>query len=359
MKKIYLEKIEQYGSECYIGKADPRIIVRMATKVEMGTVQSAQRPLNEKRVKEISNYVSDKGILPNTLVLGTTNNTIKIKKCDEIEGLYYTEFPSLESEFESFKDTIDVMDGQHRLYSFLPEIRTIADNDKYDIGFTLYDKPNLQQRRKIFISCNEKQDKVSANLLLWFKEKLNMLSDDEKRTYNIVNKLSQEYPLKGHIIMGAEKIKNGVKSKEVIADLKKSGVLSLSTSGNILSDDQIVSVIRTYLSAWQDVVGFEFSSSTPKDSGVAVKMAGLKYMIYVLPSIWDYSIQCHKKFNNDFVSETLKKMISKFNVEHSDFFTDKELNKYFRDRTMISELADLSINIVKKLGSEDFNPLDD
>ena len=70
MKKIYLQKITQYGTECYIGKIDPRSLVRVAEKIEMSAVQDAQRPLNEKRVKSIANYVDgDKGILPNTLTI--------------------------------------------------------------------------------------------------------------------------------------------------------------------------------------------------------------------------------------------------------------------------------------------------
>ena len=46
MKKIYLQKIIQNGTECYIGKIDPRNLVRVAEKIEMSAVQDAQRPLN-------------------------------------------------------------------------------------------------------------------------------------------------------------------------------------------------------------------------------------------------------------------------------------------------------------------------
>lgn len=358
MIKVYLEKITQHGNDCYIGKIDPRILVEIATKIEMSTVQDAQRPLNEKRVKDIANYVSDdNGILPSTLTIASKDSRIDIKECEEIPGIYYTYLPNKDSEYKDYRDSVDVMDGQHRLYSFLKDIRIISDSEVYEIGFTLYDKPTLLQRRKIFISCNEKQEKVSPNLLLWFKEKLNMLSNDEKRYYTIVTQLSNEFPLKNHIIMSAEKIKNGVKAKEIIADFQHVHILDLSSSGRSLTDDQIVKVIRIYLSSWQKVAGFDFSSSSPKDAGVAVKMAGLKYMLYILPTLWDYSISCHEKFSEAFVEKTLKKMIDKFGIEYSAFFTDKNLNKYFRDRTAISQLANESIDIIKKFGSEDFDPL--
>ena len=182
MKKIYLQKITQYGTECYIGKIDPRSLVRVAEKIEMSAVQDAQRPLNEKRVKSIANYVDgDKGILPNTLTIATKDQRFEVHECDEMTGIYYIEFPETESEYSKFNGAIDVMDGQHRLYSFRNDICTLQNATQYEIGFTLYILPTLDERRRIFISCNEKQEKVSGNLLMWFRSKLNMLSNDEKK----------------------------------------------------------------------------------------------------------------------------------------------------------------------------------
>ena len=131
----------------------------------------------------------------------------------------------------------------------------------------------------------------------------------------------------------------------------------MSAAGKKLTEDQIVNVIRTYLSAWQTVAGFDFSSSTSKESGVAIKMAGLKYMIYILRPVWDYSIQCKEKFTKAFVEKTLKKVIDQYGVLYADFFTNKELNSYFRDRTMIMKFAEETSDKIKKLGAEEFNPL--
>lgn len=359
MRRVYLQKIIQHGVVSYCGRIDPRELVRIAEKVTMGEIQDAQRPLNKKRVKEIASYVNaDMGILPNTLTIATNSNKIQIKKTDFDDNLYYCELPNKEDEYDKFTNSIDVMDGQHRLYSFLPDMELLPANEPFEIGFVLYDKPSLALRRRIFISCNEKQEKVDPNLLIWFKEKLGLLNTEEVRYFNIVSTIANDYPLKDHVIMSAEKIKNGVKSKEIMADLKKIKILEFSQSGEKLSDSQIISLIEEYLTAWEKVVGFEFASSSPKDAGVAVKMAGLKYMIYILPAIWDYSINIKKKFKEAFLTETIQKLISAFGVEYENFFTDEDINKFFRDRTMIIELSNKSIDIVKKFGSESFNPLD-
>ena len=361
MKRILLQKIVQHDTTCYQGKIDPRILVKIATEVAVGEVQDAQRPLALKKMKEICKHVGNKGILPNTLTIATNTDKLKINKLDSeyVEELYYIDIPTEADEISMLANSIDVMDGQHRLYSFAQKESEIGKDDKYEMGFILYETPTLDLRRKIFVICNEKQDKVSPNLLMWLRDKLKMLNSGEKDLYYITGKLAESYPLKGHIIMGAEKITNGCKAKEIMADLKKIDILSFSISQDmVLTNDQIIDVLTKYFSAWQKVVGFEFSTSTPKEAGVAVKMAGMKYMIYVLKAVWDHSFTTKQKFNVEFCEKTLKQMISELGVPCEEIFTDKVLNKYFQDRTQITALAEKSKEIIKKLGAQGFNPLD-
>ncbi len=357
MEKIFLQEIFQHGTICYIGKIDPRKLVKVAKKVEMSETQEAQRPLSEKRVKEIAKYVSgSKGILPNTLTIASVDNRFVVKPTEE-STIKYIEFPSTDEEYEAFKDAVSVMDGQHRLYSFLPNIKSIPDSEKYEIGFTLYIRPTILERQQIFISCNEKQEKVSGNLLMWFRKELGMLSTDEERFYPIVSALSNEYPLKGHIIMSAEKIKNGVKANYIMSTLKKAGVDNIQANGVTLDDDNLIKVICRYLSAWENVVGFSFVSSSAKQAGPAIKGAGLNYMLQLLPVIWDRSITMGKYFTQDFVEETLRDFITAEGVECSKFFICEKHKMCFGDRTSIDKFANDSKNLIKSLNTGSFNPL--
>ena len=356
MQRIYLQDIRQHGEVCYLGKIDPRILVKVATKVAMGETQDAQRPLSKKRVVDISKYVEDAGILPNTLTLATKDSRFDIKK-DAEKGLFYIDFPSENSEFAQFVEAIDVMDGQHRLYSFLDDICKLHVDTPYEIGFTLYDKPTLSQKRKIFISCNEKQEKVSGNLLMWFRKQLNLLTEDELNFYNIVQQLSDSYPLKGHIIMSAEKITNGVKAKEVMSALKQAKIHNLMIAGKILTDDQKVKVITTYLIAWEKFADFKFATSKLKDAGPAIKMAGLKFMLLLLPTIWSRAIKTQTSFTSEFVIDVLNSLATYKAVPREDFFTCDEHKLKFRDRTVSDIFAHECINIIESLDTGDFNPL--
>lgn len=357
MKRIYLQKITQHGEICYIGKIDPRKLVKVCTKVEMSEVQDAQRPLNKKRVQEISKYVSEEnGILPNTLTLATKDNSFEIKY-DSNTQFYYIEFPSERNEFNAFHNKIDVMDGQHRLYSFQDDLCRLGTDTPYELGFTLYDKPTLSQRRKIFISCNEKQEKVSGNLLMWFKIQLNMVSDEERDFYSVVQRLSEEYPLRGHVIMSAETIKNGVKAKEIMAAMKQAKINLLLINGQPLSEEEKVKIICTYLCAWEKFAAFKFATSKLKDAGPAIKMAGLKYMLLLLPTIWERALSTRSQFTEDFVRDLLNQLATHLGVERDCFFTCDEHKFKFRDRTVTDEFAAKCNSILVSLGAGSFNPL--
>ena len=351
-------KIIQHGQTCYIGATDPRKLVKLATHVEMSATQEAQRPLSEKRIKDIATYAESKnGILPNTLTLATKDNKLSVKPYPEINGLFYMDFPETNKEFEQYQDAAEVMDGQHRLYSFLPNIRTISDNDSYEIGFTIYIQPTLNQRRQIFVSCNEKQEKVSGNLLMWFREKLNMLSDTEKSYYNLISELNNNYPLHNRIIMGAEKVTRGFKADQIMDALKNAHVQDLGISDRLLNNEEKVIVICLYLTAWENVAGFRFATSSPKEAGVAVKIAGLRYMLLLLQPIWERAINLRRTFDTAYVEDTLCKLISAYGVERELFFNNSESKLNFRDRTNITHYANKSANMIRSLGAENFNPL--
>ena len=354
MKKLYLQIIEQYSSVSYIGKIDPRELIKVAKRMGIGETQDAQRPLSAKRVKDIAKYVgSDEGILPNTLTIATKDNRFELQT-EETTGLYYIEFPSETAEFVDYKDAIEVMDGQHRLYSFLEEYRQLNDNEKYEIGFTLFIRPTREERRRIFIICNEKQEKVSGNLLMWFKKELQMLSNEESQLYDIVSKLNIEYPLNGRIIMSAEKVPNGIKAKELMSIIKQAKICNITVDNRAITQEEVVKLINIYLSAWEKVVDCKFSSPQKKD-GPAVKQAGLRYMLLLLSTLWDRALESHERFNEDFVKKTLSQFISTMGFVKSEFFVENTMR--FRDRSVIEQFANESIARIKAMNSGNFNPL--
>lgn len=356
MKRIYLQKIVQHNTICYIGKANPQDLVKVATKIEVGEIQDAQRPLNKKRLREIGIYIeSDKGILPNTLTLATKDKRFDVKALDE--NTYFIDFPNTKDEFPKYEDAIEVMDGQHRLYSFWDDFRKIKDDVNYEIGFTLYIEPTLEDRRRIFISCNEKQEKVSGNLLMWFRKRLGMLNEEDAELLTLVEDLNNNTPLKGRIIMSAEKIKNGIKAKEIIAIFKKPKFRDMSVYERPFTRPEKFEVIRKYLKAWENVVGFSFQNPR-KEDGAATKTAGLRYMLLLLPYIWQRTLDAQKKPKDfeEFFTSMLTELIGCYCVSKDKFFTCDENKLCFRDRTATEEFVKESVKKLQKRSTERFDP---
>lgn len=340
MKKVYLLKVCQHSSERYLGHADPRILVRMAKKAEMKAVQEAQRPIEPKRLDEIAEYVQTGGTLSTSLVIGTTDNRIHIVPVEqsEFEGnLYYTEFPETEKEFAQFQDSFELMDGQHRLYSFLPEYCKITEDIPYTVSFEMYLIPTMRERRLIFKNTNEKQKSVAANLLLWFRDKLGMLTGPEKTYHGLVTVLNQEVqsPLRERIIMGSEHVVGGYKANQVITILNKVDVKNGITP-QPLKDEEMFRLISQYLSGWEKAVGAKIAERD-RNLGAFSKTAGLRYMLALLPTFYDQAVKSNQKMTSDFVCQTVKDMYNElFAITPTEFF---DSNSEYNQRTVENPFA--------------------
>ena len=105
----------------------------------------------------------------------------------------------------------------------------------------------MRQRRLIFKNTNEKQQKVDSNLLMWFREKLNMLNEKEQTYHPLVSLLNSEScsPLKGRIIMGVEKVTDGLKAGQIITILDKNDIKNIP--GTPLTDEKMLTLVSEYL----------------------------------------------------------------------------------------------------------------
>ncbi len=375
MKRIYLQKNTQGAKEFYIGSCDPRTLIRMVGDLQITTDSQAQRPLTGRKVKEIAAYVSSEnedGMLPSSVILGTRErgklDVIPVRGVipetgEEIE-LYALDLPETEAEFESCSEALDIMDGQHRLFAFRDDYLLLKDEVPYEIPFSLYERPTLTERRQIFKITNEKQDKVDSNLLMWFREKLDMLQPLEKQYHPLVALLNTENcsPIKGRMIMGSEKIYKGLKAQQLIGILHKAKINDLSSRGEPLSREKQLKVICTYLEGWEEYFGFKFSDPK-KEDGPAVKISGLRYMLLLLPTFWNYSIKKKKKFDRRYVKDMLDSLTCAVMVpEGQTIFTNEIFLNSFRGEGATVTMAEshskkLALQMEREDENEAFDPL--
>ncbi len=314
MKKVYVMPVSQHQTTFYMGKYDPRKLVLMADQsIEIGQVQEAQRPLEKKHLQEIAEYTgTDKGLLPASVMISSRDKN-KLKLEVEVDAAqekkYFIQFPETPGELKEYEGSIDIIDGQHRLFAFCDKYRSedLKDSTTYEMGFSMFITPDLKMRQRLFTITNEKQKAVSGNLLLYLKSKLEMLNSAEKKYLPLVQRLNAENqsPLKGRIIMSAERIPKGYKAKELIKILDKGKVGEL-TMGNPpveISQDQLLKAISVYLSGWEEHYGLSYRD--PKKETMT-KISGLRYILLLFTTFADHAINSKQEFTEAFVKEVIE-----------------------------------------------------
>ncbi len=363
MKKLKVLRVVQHDKVRYVGKAPAKEFVRLATKAELQATQEAQRPITKKRLEEIASFVSQSGLLSTSIVIGSRNDLLTpFQNAGDDPDLFYIHFPETEEEFEKFRDSFDIMDGQHRLFSFLPEYIKISDLDTFEISFELYVKPVMRTRRLIFKNTNEKQEKVSSNLLMWFREKLEMLTGKEATYHGVVTLLNSEIcsPLRGRIIMGAERITGGFKAQQVITILDKADVKNIAQQP--LEDDKLLQLITVYLEGWENAVGAKIADRD-RDLGAFSKISGLRFMILLLPHFYDQAAKNRDKITASYIENKIRELFNTYGMEPRDLFDkNSKFNKAqmgnpFSAETPITILAKDWANKLKSMSSGNFDPL--
>ncbi len=362
MKKIYLLKARQHNSEHYVGVVSARDLVKLATRVEVETEQEAQRPIKKKRLNEIAEFINNEGTISTSVVIGTSGDKIKVYKEDNSNELFYIEFPETEAEFEQYKNTIDIMDGQHRLFSFLPEYCRLAEPVDFEIAFQMYVTPTMKERRLIFKNTNEKQEKVTPNLLMWFRSRLHLLTGKEAAYHPVVELLSSENcsPLRGRIIMGAENITGGLKAQQIINILDKTDIQNIC--GEPLDEYKMLSLISEYLAGWEKAVGAKIADRDKRYPPFS-KIAGLKFMLYMLPTFYRQAKNDKAKLTKEYVSNKINVLFSTDGFEPKDLFDPSSKlvenigSNPFSDETTITKLAKDWSAKLENISSDDFDPL--
>ena len=229
--------------------------------------------------------------------------------------------PETASELAKYKGTIDIIDGQHRLFSFSDSFRSIdlKDSDVFEIAFCLFVTPKIRERQQLFMVTNEKQKAVSGNLLLWLREKLGLLEDNERRFYPIVNKKKKEdiSPLKGRIILSAEKISKGYKAKEVIKILGKTfPENNVIIEQSLPTDDKKIDALCKYINGWEKYYDVSFQHP---GKGTITKISGLRYIMWWFPTFWETAVTERKQFDDTYICTMIEEIEDSMDSEYKIF----------------------------------------
>ena len=342
--------------------------MRELPEIFRSTVLKDQRPLERKHIEEIAEHVEAQGLLPTSVIVGTkTKDKLMIESEKSVSGndLYFMMIPETEQELKDYENTIDISDGQHRIFAFsdIYKKEGLKDTDIYEVPVTFYITPQLRTRQNLFYTTNAKQKSVSPNLLLWLRDRLKLLSKPEEKYLPLVRLLNSENvsPLKGRIILSAEKISKGYKAKELVKIFNKAKITETGiTIVRNIDDNKVVQILSTYLSGWEHYYQLDFQH--PKKDTMT-KISGLRYIMLLFSTFTEIAVTSKRKFDEAFVMEMIQELEEAKSVDTLNgetLFTVDALS--FRGEGATVKLAENDGNILKSFMANKqtlgFNPFE-
>ncbi len=356
----------------FTGVMSARDLSRMTKREDYGEIQEAQRPIKKKKVVDISKHVASVGVLPTSVVIATKDDRLEVHEVKGSEPpLYYMEVPEEETEFAKYEDSIMILDGQHRLFSFSDDVVKLSSHQEYDITFSVYIRPTKKLCRRIFKDTNEKQDKVDRVVLINLMKELGLLENTvEGKYYDLIEMLANENgsPLKDRIIMKGEKNPGGIKLPQLIKEFDKIDFDSIFEKypeefGDMTTDKKY-RILCNYFEGWEKAVGHKIKNRDKRFAAFS-KISGIRFMLKLLPAFIDKAIKDKEKWTVDFVNDTLIAVCSTATLPSSpdgffdingDYLVGLQYNPYGSE-TETKAFAREWAGMIKP-STTDFNPFD-
>ena len=342
--RIEALQYRQKDKDIFVFSMDPNYMKRLVkiSDVSAGD-KNFQRPFDPKRVEEIRTYILGrdklykkgkdvyaKGFIPNAIVVNLPSDY----KVETIGKKAYIHFPD-EQDMTKYRETIEIIDGQHRLLAFDDECKKLLDTEQYEMCFVALLNLSDSEKKEIFMVLNERQKTVDRNILLRHKKLLNLLLDEEETRYDVITRLNSEVdsPFYGKIIMAGEKKVYGLKAVQIDGVLDSSKALEklIDSKGQI--SEKSYKIFKNYFLSWKT----NFPTAWFKANNTLTKMAGFRFMSYLFPFVYDIL-----KSDKDFQVKAFSKIISKIKSdEFNEEFDIKKAGKFhhFQEQRGINRFA--------------------
>lgn len=277
-----------------------------------------QRLLSEKRAKNIATYMDEeKGVIPSALILSAQNNAI----------LRYENSNSKLS-FEKTKNSLMVIDGQHRLFGFYESKKS------YEVPVIIFTDLTTTEEVKLFIDINTTQKGVPTALILDIKNQAGTETKLEEKQRELFDMLNSDSVLAGFLLP------NESKAGKISRTVFNSSTKQIFENGVVSSQDLniIYNTVKNYLEAI-DRIFKETENSNAKINKTIIFKA-------VLAVFNDVCEKCLLKYK-DLKVESLSECLSPLSELNFDEYigTNKatetkiinDIKKLLRDPIQISE----------------------
>ena len=259
------------------------------TTREQDPEKGFQRLLDEKRAKEIAQYIdSGLGTIPTNVVLSAQPNA----------GFHYDSEKKTIS-FNLMPNAFLVLDGQHRVFGFRLAKTSLR------VPVVIYDGLSRLEESKLFIDINTKQRPVPNELLLDIKKLADDESEIEAYSGNLFDKFAKESSsvLKG--LMSSSKRTRGQISRVTFYRAFKP-ILSKIMDNN---DDAVFPALNAYFGAVKQ------SLATKREEEALANPKFFGALVLLFPEIADLvALKYGRKYTLDNFKDALEPLHTKLRI---------------------------------------------
>lgn len=230
-KTVNAIKCTQNNTTFYVASMSSKTLREMCfvSRKKEEPIKGFQRLLNKKRAKDIANYLdATSGVIPSALILSAQDNA-KVRFDEQSNKL----------SFEIAKDSMLVIDGQHRLYGLLEAEK------EYEMPVSIFSNLNTSSEVKLFIDINTTQKGVPTALILDIKGQAGTETKIEERQRILFDRLNKDSALAGYLLP------NESKAGKISRTVFNSSTQALFEGGPVadLNDEAIYKTIKNYYEA--------------------------------------------------------------------------------------------------------------
>ena len=326
-------------------------------RISNGDPQSYQRVIKKNRLEDIAKYIDDKNTFNSSVVVALNDGSFFQPSGGSQESYEYkTGFLKIPKKNASIK----IIDGQHRIYSYL-----WADPERLDDKLPVLAMTNLgaSEQARIYIEINDHQKPVPKDELNLLMSKIDPFGTGFLP--NIVIALNSKGILKNKIMIPDQKIRN---SKLNLANVVKSlgdrkifsdnlPLIPDRSELNDISQETVVkcsSIINDFL---EKVVAIGDDVSSKWSSDFVFTNNGLSVFIYLLYLIAQYN---EGKYNNRWLTLEIEQGIRNFFENNKSNIDLLRSSSSEAGRRTNAKLLVYEINLLdKSFGAKfikDFNP---
>lgn len=218
---VNFEKTKMY---CFVMNPKDLLEVSFVARRETPHERYYQRIINKERLSKIARYIDSGEILPNNLIIALRKEGVRFNPIRRGDKFSMTEwpFPGISYgilEFPKDYRSCWIIDGQHRLYSFIQAQKT------FNMPITAFEGLEIEKQCKIFLDINKNQKPVPSDLV-WDLNGDMIPSEPDGIISNTVKSLNDSGPLFHKIYIPSRGIKrkyNFLKMSGMCLSLKRCG----------------------------------------------------------------------------------------------------------------------------------------